>query len=76
MGGFLPIYATGFWPPVMDVLERITVPTVHGYRLTVVLLEEFRRSVRTADTGMNSPLHPPSACTELSCRRIHEVRKL
>jgi hypothetical protein len=55
MGGFLPIYATGFWPPVMDVPGRIAVPAVHGYRLTVVLLEEFRReefrlSVRK-DTG-------------------------
>jgi hypothetical protein len=76
MGGFLPIYATGFWPPVMDVPERITVPTVHGYRLTVVLLEEFRCSVRMADTGMNLLLHPASACTGLSCQCIHEVRKL
>jgi hypothetical protein len=43
MGGFLPIYVTGFWPPVMDAMGRIAVPSVHGYRPTVVLLEEFGR---------------------------------
>jgi hypothetical protein len=41
MGGFLPIYATGFWTPVIDVFGRIAVPAVHGYRLAVVLWKEF-----------------------------------
>jgi hypothetical protein len=40
MGGFLPVYATGFWLPVVDVSGRIAVPAVRWYRATVVLWED------------------------------------